>query len=98
MSHDETNTVPIRLTNTHPGQTVRHFCRCHLLEAGSFLSALLTHNSTAIKDNANRQMSDADIGDQSLPDCPNDVITSLLHQTRSDYLMNEVDRKHLFFH
>lgn len=77
---------------------VRHFYRCHLLEAGSFLSALLTHNSTAIKDNDNRQMSDANIGDQPQQDCPYYVITSLLPQTRTDYLLNDVDRKHLVFH
>jgi len=57
-----------------------------LLGTGSFLSALLTHNSTAIKDNGNRQMSDAGVGDQSQMDCPNDVTSP---QTRTDYLINK---------
>ncbi len=72
---------------------VRHFYRCHLLEAGSFLPALLTHNRTTI-----RQRQSSDVGDQPLPDCPHEVITSLLPQTRTDYLINDVDRKHLVFH
>lgn len=94
MCHTSKQTVPIPLTNTHPGQSVRHFCRCPLLETGSFLSALLTHNSTAIKDNGNHQMSDADVGDQ-----PQTDLSQWCHykpQTRTDYLINKWCRETIF--